>query len=59
MLHFFVQLRMYVYVVTGANARRCLRMQNDIIASKIKPPVRQLNSIFLHNSVLIKFRILR
>ena len=31
------------YVVMGANARRCSRMQNEMIASKTELPVKKLN----------------
>ena len=41
------------YAVMGANAGRCSRTQNEIIASKTELPVKKLNSAFLHNSVLL------
>ena len=41
------------YIVMGANARRCSRMQNKIITSITELPVKKLNFVFLHRSVLL------
>ena len=36
-------MRCVTYVVMGDNARRCLRMQNEMIESKTELPVKKLN----------------